>query len=62
MGNTQSNGTNSIGPNDIHAHYDNFYLNFASMTVAYVGIFIWDYYTMAWASIMYTFGFPIFFV
>ena len=62
MGNVEANGSNTVTANEIHAHYDYFYFNYVAMTAAYFGIFVWEYYTMAWTSIMYFWGYPIFFL
>ena len=50
----------SVPASEIHAHYDNFWLNFIANAVAYIGIFLFEYYTVAWHAMVYVPGFPIF--
>ena len=62
MGNFQSNGGTVINADEIHAHYDYFYFNYIAMRAAYAGIFLWEYYSLAWMNFVYVFGFPGFMI
>ena len=52
--------TSSVPASEIHAHYDNFWLNFFANMAAYLGIFLFEYYTVAWHALVFVPGFPIF--
>ena len=45
---------------DIHALSDSFLLNMVLNNLIYFAVMIWDYYTVAWYSIMYVPGWPVF--
>ena len=49
-----------VPASEIHAHYNNFWLNYLANTASYVGIALFEYFTVAWHSLIYVPMFPVF--